>query len=547
MINELVAACEWDIGKFIIVSDNVFSPLIYYSHITPILVCLILGIYIYFANKRSLLNKTLLFITSVLSIWLFLDLILWATSSIRVVMISWSIINMIEPVIYAGFLYFMIIFATGKDLSHRAKFLLVLPFLPTILWGWTGWNVLGFNLTNCDREVVEGPLAFYNYLIEFGYAIAIAIVGIKSWMRSEESKIRNQSLAVLISILVLLLGFASGNIIGSFSEDWALGQIGLFVIPISIGVLSYFVIRLKFFNQSQIMAAQVLVLGLWIAVASVLFIQDISLVRWIVGGTLVFLTILGYILIRTFKIEIEQRKQIEKLAQNLETANKQQVILIHFITHQIKGFVSKSRNIFSLLLEGDYGPLSPEMRPMVEEGFQSDTKGANTIQEILSAANIKRGKVTYTKHTFDLKALIDETVTDLKQGAEKKGLTLIVETGDEPLMFEGDRAQLVNAIKNVIDNSIKYTVEGEVRVALKKEDGRILFTVTDTGVGITPEDMRNLFTEGGHGKDSQKVNVDSTGFGLYIVKNIVEAHGGKVHAESEGADKGSKFVVELPV
>ncbi len=59
--------------------------------------------------------------------------------------------------------------------------------------------------------------------------------------------------------------------------------------------------------------------------------------------------------------------------------------------------------------------------------------------------------------------------------------------------------------------------------------------------------MRNLFTEGGHGKDSQKVNVDSTGFGLYIVKNIVEAHGGKVHAESEGADKGSKFVVELPV
>ena len=58
--------------------------------------------------------------------------------------------------------------------------------------------------------------------------------------------------------------------------------------------------------------------------------------------------------------------------------------------------------------------------------------------------------------------------------------------------------------------------------------------------------MQNLFTEGGHGKDSTKVNVESTGFGLYIVKNIVDAHKGRVWAESEGAGKGSHFIVELP-
>ena len=68
----------------------------------------------------------------------------------------------------------------------------------------------------------------------------------------------------------------------------------------------------------------------------------------------------------------------------------------------------------------------------------------------------------------------------------------------------------------------------------------------DSGVGITPEDMSNLFTEGGHGKDSIKINVHSTGYGLFIAKEVVEASGGKIWAESQGAGKGSRFIVELP-
>ena len=67
----------------------------------------------------------------------------------------------------------------------------------------------------------------------------------------------------------------------------------------------------------------------------------------------------------------------------------------------------------------------------------------------------------------------------------------------------------------------------------------------DTGVGLSQEDKSKLFTEGGKGKNSQKVNVGSTGFGLFIAKNIVEAHHGRIWAESEGEGKGSEFWVEL--
>jgi signal transduction histidine kinase len=199
-----------------------------------------------------------------------------------------------------------------------------------------------------------------------------------------------------------------------------------------------------------------------------------------------------------------------------------------------------------MALEGDFGPVSDSLKPMLVAGFESDTKGVATIQEILNAANIKSGKVAFKMAPFDLRELISDVVKDLRTIAENKGLIFSLDIGEQPLMVTGDRSQLVNAYKNIIDNSIKYTPTGTVHVGLSKDGALVKFKVEDTGVGITPEDMKNLFTEGGHGKESAKVNVDSTGFGLYIVKNIVDAHKGKVWAESEGTGKGSRFIIELP-
>lgn len=330
MIDELIAACEWGTSPLVFFSENVFSPLIYYSHLTPVLVCLIFGFFIYFANRHSLLNRILLFISLTLSTWLLLDLILWATDSPRLVVFSWSLVNMIEPIIYAGFVYFIYVFTRGKDIPLLAKAFIVLPLLPVIILTSTHWNIIGFNLTNCEREVVEGPLAYYNYIIELGYVLWIIILGITSVIREKTKEKKSEITLVTLTTLFLLLGFASGNIFGSFSEDWSIGQYGLFVIPVSIGALSYFLIRARFFGKSQIMTAQVLVIGLWLAVFSLLFIQDISIVRWIVVVTLCLLAALGFVLIRSFRKEIEQRREIEQLARQLQQANKQQITLIHF-------------------------------------------------------------------------------------------------------------------------------------------------------------------------------------------------------------------------
>ena len=104
---------------------------------------------------------------------------------------------------------------------------------------------------------------------------------------------------------------------------------------------------------------------------------------------------------------------------------------------------------------------------------------------------------------------------------------------------------LKEAISNLIENSIRYTKQGKITINLKIQNGKILTSIKDTGIGITNEDKKNLFTEGGRGKDSIKINTDSTGYGLYSVKLIIKAHKGRVWAESEGLDKGSTFYIEL--
>jgi len=113
-------------------------------------------------------------------------------------------------------------------------------------------------------------------------------------------------------------------------------------------------------------------------------------------------------------------------------------------------------------------------------------------------------------------------------------------------MMAGDVFWLKEVVNNLIENSIKYTREGKITVGLSDGDGKIHFSVKDTGVGITEEDKKILFTEGGRGKDSVKINTDSTGYGLYSVKLIIEAHNGKAWGESAGPNKGSEFHVEFP-
>jgi len=240
--------------------------------------------------------------------------------------------------------------------------------------------------------------------------------------------------------------------------------------------------------------------------------------------------------------------ELARLTKELEMVNMAQENLLHFISHEIKGYLAKSEAGFAAIKEGDYGEVTPELKQMATAALAEVRKGVTTVMDILDASNLKKGTVSFDKKQFDLVKGTEAAVMELHDAAVAKSLKLDFHSALSSLLIEGDEEKLIkHVIRNVIDNSIKYTPSGTVTVSLFKEGAMARLLVEDTGIGITPEDMANLFTEGGRGKDSIKVNVHSTGYGLYIAKQIVEAHSGTIKAESAGEGKGSRFVVELPL
>ena len=242
-----------------------------------------------------------------------------------------------------------------------------------------------------------------------------------------------------------------------------------------------------------------------------------------------------------------EEKVVER-TMDLSQANDRQENLLHFMSHEIKGYLTKSEAAFAAIAQGDFGPTSPDMKHMSDLALVDVRKGVRTVMDILDASNLKKGTVAYSKTIFDLNDAVKKVLEQLKDAIEEKHLALETDIAWEiPCDVNADEEKVRDhVLRNLIDNAIKYTPAGTIKVELKRVDSVIRFSVHDSGVGITDEDKAHLFTEGGHGKDSIKVNVHSTGYGLFIAKTIIEAQGGKIWAESDGPGKGSRFIVELP-
>lgn len=378
----------------------------------------------------------------------------------------------------------------------------------------------------------------------FGIAVFCLIVsGIWKLVRKtlKASRDQRQPYSLMLSGMVvtfsLLLTF-NFFIPAVFNNPKFIPYGALFLLPFVV-MTSYAIYRHHLFNLKVVTTA---FLGFMVTVFSfVNILYSTQLSEVVVNITAFVIVLIGSIRI------VGDTLSLKRLSEELQITNDRQETLIHFIGHEVKGFMTRDAATFAALLDGDFGVLPEELRPYVDAALAESRRGENSVANILKAANLKKGTVMYTKLPFDLKTLVAEAVEKDKGVAERKGLKLSFVADDSSYIMTGDKAQVNDhVLRNLIDNATNYTPAGSIAVSLRREGPKIIFTVKDTGVGITEEDKIRLFTEGGHGKDSQKVNVHSTGFGLYIAKSIVEAHGGTIRAESDGTGRGSAFIVEFP-
>ncbi len=549
--------CGWSTAPYLLFSDNIWGNFIYYSHLFPSLTGLLIAIFVFIQNPKGKVNQALLLLTTAFTAWCLIDLVLWASERADLIMFFWSILIHFDLLIYIASFYFVYAFVKNSRPPLWGEAILLSLFIPLALFAHTSLNLLGFDYTNCWREALEGPL-WQNYVYNAELLIAIGIVAflIKEWRKTKD-RIKKRELAYVgFGIIAFLISFSLGNITGSIETDWELGQYGLFGMPIFVAFLTYLIVRYQTFN-AKLIATEALVAGLGIMILSLMFVRELKNVFAIAFFTLILTTALGMLLIRSVRKEVEQREQIEKLAERLERANKRLKELdkmksefVSIASHQLRSPLTSIRGYTSMLLEGSFGKLPQKAADAIERIGESSKYMSTSVEDYLNVSRIQAGNMKYEYSDVNICKLLEDIVDELRQPAVKKGLLLTLKKNCSTKgLVNVDVGKTRQIIHNLINNAIKYTPEGSIKVSARDiaNPGRVFIDIADTGVGMNPQTIEKMFEKFQRADNANGVNSSGTGLGLYIARKMAEDMGGSITATSEGEGKGSTFTLELPL
>jgi signal transduction histidine kinase len=239
-------------------------------------------------------------------------------------------------------------------------------------------------------------------------------------------------------------------------------------------------------------------------------------------------------------------KRLESANEQLKVHDKMQNEFINIAAHELRTPIQPILSLTEVL------------RHKIKDTQQVDllsiiTRNAKRLQrlteDILDVTKIESHSLKLNKERFNLNDLISSIIEDYRNRIEKDNIAvkLLYEPNnkDNIIFVEADRGRLIQVISNLLDNAIKFTKEGTISIITEEKDSKVVVSVKDTGTGIDPEILPRLFS-----KFVTKSERGGTGLGLFICKNIVEAHGGKIWVESNDiydGKKGATFTFSLPV
>ena len=271
---------------------------------------------------------------------------------------------------------------------------------------------------------------------------------------------------------------------------------------------------------------------------------------------------------KLFKKEISLEKPNEKVLEativNLVETDER-VIILHDITrekivekmktefvsisaHQLRTPLSAIKWTLRMLIDGEIGEITPEQKIFLEKTYKSNERMIALIKDLLNVTRIEEGRYLYNPIITDLDEIILKVISSFPEQIKKKKIKLEFKKAEERLpKVRADIEKITIALQNLLGNAIRYSFPGgEVTIFLESSENEVICSIKDEGVGIPKDQYNRIFTKFFRGANVMRMETEGTGLGLFITKNIIDAHKGRIWFESE-ENKGTTFYFALPI
>ena len=546
--------------------DQIPMGLLLYSHIPTALIALVFGIFILY-KSRNLLGFTLFMVCLSFFFWCFFDLNSWfAFIGSANTMFSWSLLDVTALLMFFFSFYFLYVFLKEKDLLLWQKIAALVVMSPTIFFTFLGKNLPLYDANACTA-IENTKITFYLYISESIFILSSLLLVVSEYRKKFDFKNKKKILFGGLGILIFLFFlFSSSLFVSYFASSDASSYVynyeiyGLFGLPILLVFLSFLILKYKLFNIKLIRAQLLVIAILVLLLAQLTFLNSkSSIILDIV--TVILTAFAGVNLINNVKREIEQKDKLEQLRLKLEESNlglananeklksldKLKSEFLSLAAHQLRSPLTAIKGYSSMLDEGSYGKLADGQDEAVRRIYASAQGLINIVEDLLNISKIEQGGMVYSFSPVELGTIVTAVFNEMQIPAQNKNLELRLDMSKtDKFMVVADATKIRQIVLNLIDNAIKYTPKGFVAVHLTKKVDKVVFAVSDSGVGISPETKDKLFQKFSRGEGG-KLNTGGSGLGLYLAKQIAAAHKGDVVIDSEGLGKGSTFSLVLPM